>query len=445
MSASGKPEIVSIRSRDYYFKASGWETWVLIEPADDGTVSAHFIDEESAHFGELVFTSIEKALEALRRNEFVHYTEQDNNFQSIYRPPSPPFRRIICPNLLYSIFWTDIAVSETDTLQTIAAILKKYEPAFELEGAFTPGVRGRADPRFFVTRAERLRLLAVRKRDNSGVVSLHESFADISDHVREDGAEADPRINWRVTARHGDYYIHIMALDQGLSRFACCLQTTSEFEEGLQSYGRCLRTRYEAGNLAEIEHVLDDIYARLKHWEEQRRQREKHEEEQRRQQDRIDKEVQKAVEKEREIWRDRLARFRNKVIVSLACGVAVAILVWLWFGLGCTLDDEEGICAGVGGTLFSGVGILILFVIALCEPWWNRQKSRWRNWRYQRWNERQLRKQIYVLYDGKLYIKSAAGPFIVAFDYLNPPRFADAVEARAWLKANNELGNVVER
>jgi hypothetical protein len=76
--------------------------------------------------------------------------------------------------------------------------------------------------------------------------------------------------------------------------------------------------------------------------------------------------------------------------------------------------------------------------------WWNTQKSRWRYQRYHRWNERQLRKQIYVLYDGKLYIKSAAGPFIEAFNYLNPPRFADAVEARAWLKANNELGNVVE-
>jgi hypothetical protein len=77
--------------------------------------------------------------------------------------------------------------------------------------------------------------------------------------------------------------------------------------------------------------------------------------------------------------------------------------------------------------------------------WWNTQKSRWRYQRYQRWNERQLRKQIYVLYDGKLYTKTASGPFILALDYLNPPRFADAVEARAWLKANNQLGNVVER
>jgi hypothetical protein len=207
-------------------------------------------------------------------------------------------------------------------------MLKKYEPRFELEEAFTPGVRGRADPRFSVTRAERLRLLAVRKRDNLGIVSVHESFEDIFDHVREDGAEADPRINWRVTARHGDYYIYIMALDQGLSRFACCLQKTSEFEEGLRSYGRCLSTRYEAGNLAEIEHVLDDIYARLKHEDEQRRQQD----EQRRQQDRIDKEVQKAVEKEREIWRDHLARSRAKRLQVIGlCVLALPVLAALVF------------------------------------------------------------------------------------------------------------------
>lgn len=205
-------------------------------------------------------------------------------------------------------------------------MLKKYEPRFELEEAFTPGVRGRADPRFSVTRAERLRLLAVRKRDNLGIVSVHESFEDIFDHVREDGAEADPRINWRVTARHGDYYIYIMALDQGLSRFACCLQKTSEFEE--RSYGRCLSTRYEAGNLAEIEHVLDDIYARLKHEDEQRRQQD----EQRRQQDRIDKEVQKAVEKEREIWRDHLARSRAKRLQVIGlCVLALPVLAALVF------------------------------------------------------------------------------------------------------------------
>ncbi len=52
-----------------------------------------------------------------------------------------------------------------------------------------------------------------------------------------------------------------------------------------------LKARYKAGTLAEIEHVLDEIYARFKR-----------EDEERRQQERIDEEVQKAVEREREIW-----------------------------------------------------------------------------------------------------------------------------------------------
>jgi hypothetical protein len=39
MSANGKPENVSIQSRDYWLKASGWETWALIEPDEDGAAS----------------------------------------------------------------------------------------------------------------------------------------------------------------------------------------------------------------------------------------------------------------------------------------------------------------------------------------------------------------------------------------------------------------------
>ncbi len=58
---------------------------MLIETADCGAVSVHFINEESEIFGELSFTSIEKTLDALRRNEFIRYVEQDKNF-SVYLP-----------------------------------------------------------------------------------------------------------------------------------------------------------------------------------------------------------------------------------------------------------------------------------------------------------------------------------------------------------------------
>jgi hypothetical protein len=132
--------------------------------------------------------------------------------------PLPPFSHIKRPNLLCSIFWTDIAVSETTILQKISAILKKYEPGFELEGAFVPGVRGRADPNFTAAIEKRF----PRFSYEAAIAEMH-----ITD---DDGAHVDPRFNWRVTVHHGANYIHIMALNQSLSRFACCLQRLDQFE-----------------------------------------------------------------------------------------------------------------------------------------------------------------------------------------------------------------------
>jgi hypothetical protein len=282
------------QTEDWWLKASGsWETWVLIEAANDGAARVRFISDTREEFGELNFTSFERAIDALRRNEFRRYLSEDKRRQDIFHPPLQPFHRVVRPNLLYSIFWTDTPVSETSVLQKISAMLKKYEPGFELEGAFVPGVRGRADPNFSVTRAERLRLLAARKlySPKEALLSRAEAFAFMEDQF-PDGPEADPRINWRVTARHGDYYIHIMALNQDLSRFACCLQSASDVEEGLESEGRHPRRRYETGTLGELDYVLDDLYANFKR-----------EDEERRQQDRIDK----AVAEERARWVKRLA------------------------------------------------------------------------------------------------------------------------------------------
>jgi hypothetical protein len=153
------------QGEDWWFKTSGgpWETWVLIEAANDGSARVRFISDTREEFGELKFTSFQKAIDALRRNEFCRYLSQDKRIQDIYHPPLQPFHRVVRPNLLYSIFWIDTPVSETEILQKISALLKKYEPRFKLEGAFVPGVRGRADPNFSATRAERLRLLAAKK------------------------------------------------------------------------------------------------------------------------------------------------------------------------------------------------------------------------------------------------------------------------------------------
>ena len=311
------------QAEDWWLKTSGatLETWALLEAPNDGSARIRFINETDVtndtreEFGELNFTSIEKAIEALRRNEFRRYLE-DKIIQGIWHPPLEPFHRVVRPNLLYSIFWTDIPVSETSTLQKISAMLKKYEPGFELEGAFVSGVRGRADPNFSATREEWFRHLGLSPQNVSSAVML----AELRDWEGDDGAEADPRINWRVTARHGDYYIHIMALDQGLSRFACCLQTSTEFEEGLVSEHRSRCTLYKTGNLAEIEKILDEIYATIKRQDEQRREQD----EQRREQDRID-----AIEKERKIRQERLEsveRRRRTLICVLVCIVVVFLI-----------------------------------------------------------------------------------------------------------------------
>jgi hypothetical protein len=111
-----------------------------------------------------------------------------------------------------------------------------------------------------------------------------------------------------------------MALDQGLSRFVCCVQATEHLEEGLGSDGRCPCYRYEAGNLAEIEHILGDIYARFKDEDEKRRQK-----------DRIDSATKTAVEKEREAWRKRFAGAeseRHKLICIFVCIIAVFLIAY---------------------------------------------------------------------------------------------------------------------
>jgi hypothetical protein len=285
------------QAEDWWIKTSTWETWAPIEAANDGSAHVRFIsDRTGEEFGELNFTSVENAIGALRRNEFRRYRE-DKVIQDLWHPPTPPFPRIERPNLLCSIFWTDVLVSETSILQKISAMLKKYEPGFELEGAFVPGVRGRADPNFRAANEERLRLLGLSPER----VFLAESFAEGRYQESDDGAEADPRINWRVTARHGAYYIHIMALNQGLSRFACCFQTANEVKERLASEYGCQGSGYETGTLAEIDNVLDDLYPKIKHWDEQRRQ-----------QDRIDQAVDRAVAEEREKWVKRSEEEKTK-------------------------------------------------------------------------------------------------------------------------------------
>jgi hypothetical protein len=89
---------------------------VLIELADDGAVHVHFLNDMSEEFGELIFTSTGKALDALQRNGFVRYVD-DKFIQSIRRPPSPPFHRTIFSAQFFG-----------QTLQSPREILSKKSP-----------------------------------------------------------------------------------------------------------------------------------------------------------------------------------------------------------------------------------------------------------------------------------------------------------------------------
>jgi hypothetical protein len=134
----------------------------------------YFIDADSRVFDEMVFPSFEKASKNLHGNLLKPNSAPD-------RPPAP-FCRSESPRRIYSTFQFLWANEENDVLTGIAALIKKYQPEFELSHSFKPGVLGRDDPAY--------------------------SSAGAS---RGDEMRTDPRLR-RVTVQHGDYFIHILTL-----------------------------------------------------------------------------------------------------------------------------------------------------------------------------------------------------------------------------------------
>jgi hypothetical protein len=112
---------------------------------------------------------------------------------------------------------------EQSALRSIAALIKNYEPQFDIQKAFTPGVLGCSDPQHPTVRREWFRDL-----DRKGLTLRPPGDLDhcIDDMRAEDDLSwqkikpADSRFNWRVTVRHGNYFIHIMAVDKNFERFA---------------------------------------------------------------------------------------------------------------------------------------------------------------------------------------------------------------------------------
>ena len=228
--------------------------------------------------------------------------------------------------------------SERAAVYYIAAIIKNYEPEFELRKNFTPGLFGRSDPRYPTVRREWLHGL-VRNGDlEKRLLSLAEASDDLVDHHSD---EADSRLNWRITFQHAFYLIHIMALDKTFQRFALSVQTKSDFKEGLISIRkRPPYLRYEVvSRLSELKPILANI------WESFRR-----EEEESHQQGRIDV----AVAREREKWLKRLAdeRKRRQQIGYLVAFVAIVVVSIAlnehlhWWGYGLTQFDFFAVLFG---------------------------------------------------------------------------------------------------
>ena len=91
-------EDVPIQSHDYWFKVIEMlqQNWALIDP--DGTgVIVYFIGDTSGVFDEMRFPSQEIAQQALQRNGFRRFAN-DDRASSFLRCPEPPFTRRPHPN-----------------------------------------------------------------------------------------------------------------------------------------------------------------------------------------------------------------------------------------------------------------------------------------------------------------------------------------------------------
>ena len=92
-------DLVEIASEDFWVKVVEMlqQNWALIEPTPSGSVCVYFIGDTSGVFDEITFQSEDDAINALRRNGFSRYAD-DEKLQSFLHPPSAPFHRQLHPN-----------------------------------------------------------------------------------------------------------------------------------------------------------------------------------------------------------------------------------------------------------------------------------------------------------------------------------------------------------
>ena len=100
---------VDIKNDDFWVKVVEMlqQNWALVEPTPSAGVCVYFIGDTSGVFDEITFQSEDDAINALRRNGFTRYAD-DEKLQSFLHPLSAPFHRDQHPNgPIYSLgrYW----------------------------------------------------------------------------------------------------------------------------------------------------------------------------------------------------------------------------------------------------------------------------------------------------------------------------------------------------
>jgi hypothetical protein len=93
-------QLIEIMSGDYWFKVVEvlQQNWALIDKdSDSAACTVFFIHDRSGVFDRLRFSSVEEAFDALLRNGFVQFAE-DQEAQKFIAPPMPPFFETKHPN-----------------------------------------------------------------------------------------------------------------------------------------------------------------------------------------------------------------------------------------------------------------------------------------------------------------------------------------------------------
>jgi hypothetical protein len=239
---------------------------------------------------------------------------------------------------------------EQSALWHIAALIKNYEPQFDLHRSFTPGVLGCSDRQYAAIKGEWLDDLDQKGITNTNALVAKGLLKEVIDHTRQElelswqeVQPADSRFNWRVTVPHGDYFIHIMAVDKKFKRFAFSLQTEGDLKAGLTSDSpRPSSNQYKVVNhLSELKPVLDNLYEIFKRQDQQER-------------------INRAVAEEREKWEKRLAKERENRLLNIYIFIFIAILFVGGYIANAINEYFNGVPVDVVLTILgAGIGALI--------------------------------------------------------------------------------------